>query len=99
MPQRDVGGIERYQPLSIDIEVQRRQREEFQVAKFISSLDYEYAQNKHSILASDKLPSLNNVYSHLQHMELQSFPSGNGIKDTPVLASIGQGRGGPPIRG
>ena len=65
-----------YQPLSDDIEVQRRQWQEFQVAKFLSSLDSKYVEVKPSILASEKLPSLSNVYACLQRIDLQSFSSG-----------------------
>ena len=83
-----------YKPLFADIEVQRRKREEFLIAKFLSRLDFEYAKVKHSILASEKLPSLSNVHAHLQCIDLQYFSSGNNIKNTSALATTGQGRGG-----
>ena len=45
-----------YHPLPINIEVQRRQREEFQVAKFLSILDSEHVEVKHGILDRKKFP-------------------------------------------
>ena len=75
----------------------KNQKEEFQVANFFSCLNSEYVEVKHSIFTSEKLPSFNNVYAHRQHIDTQFFSSGNGIKDTSALASIGQSRGGPPI--
>lgn len=51
-----------YQQSPTNIKVQRRQKEEIQVVEFLSSLDSEYAEVKHSILGSEKLPSLSNAF-------------------------------------
>lgn len=59
-----------YQPLSTSLEVQRRQREEFQVAFLLFSLNAEYSVFNDQILAVEKLPTAANAYSCLQRASL-----------------------------
>ncbi|KAM7522656.1 hypothetical protein LguiA_012558 [Lonicera macranthoides] len=82
-----------YQPLSTSLEVQRRQREEFQVALLLSSLNAEYSVFKCQILVGEKLPTAANAYSHLQ---CASLTHGTGLvsTETSALVSGDGGQGG-----
>ena len=54
--------INQYHPVTSDIEVLKKQREEFYVSKFLSRLHSNLQAIKSNILASDdSIPSLGNV--------------------------------------
>ncbi|RVW77253.1 hypothetical protein CK203_050109 [Vitis vinifera] len=71
-----VGGLNMYHPLPINIEVQRRQREEFQVAKFLSILDSEHVEV--ALLFEAKAEFGPPTWAN------QVFPSSNGGIDVPT---------------
>uniref|UniRef100_A0A5B6ZBA8 Retrotransposon gag domain-containing protein n=1 Tax=Davidia involucrata TaxID=16924 RepID=A0A5B6ZBA8_DAVIN len=84
-----------YQPLSTNLEVQRQQREEFQVALFLSSLNSEYRVFKDQILASEKLPTAANAYSRLQRASLTCGASSSSTSTDSSALMSGEGfRGG-----
>lgn len=60
-------------PLSSDIKVQQTQREQMIVMNFLAGLDPQYDIAKSHILSSTKLPSLNEVFARLRHIDVNAF--------------------------
>ncbi|KAG2704847.1 hypothetical protein I3760_05G025500 [Carya illinoinensis] len=59
-----------YQPIISDVSIMLKQREEFNVVRFLVSLKPEYESVRSQILASPQLPSFPDVFSRLQRATL-----------------------------
>ena len=59
-----------YQPLSIDLHKQQKCREEFQVAKFLSSLQPNLAHIRFQILSGKEIPTLNKTYARVRRASI-----------------------------
>ncbi|XP_043697036.1 uncharacterized protein LOC122647788 [Telopea speciosissima] len=57
-----------YQPISTDAAMIKAQRSEFLVAKFLSGLDSDLQSVKSQLLTSEKIPSMNEAYCHIQRV-------------------------------
>ncbi|XP_042495059.1 uncharacterized protein LOC122074291 [Macadamia integrifolia] len=96
-----------FQPLTINIDKLKAQRNEFFVSKFLASLNNDLKAVKGHLLAGDTVPTLNNTYSRLQRIT-SSTKSDQSSKDNSVFltnrgrgcgwgrGSAGQGSSGQP---
>ncbi|OVA15137.1 hypothetical protein BVC80_7347g4 [Macleaya cordata] len=94
------GELDLHQPLSTSLEEQKKQREEFRVALFLSKLNSDYRVFKDQLLAGETLPTAANAFSRLQRASLgtNSSPS-TGSRESSALYSSTGGRGGRGGRG
>ncbi|XP_058197539.1 uncharacterized protein LOC131313314 [Rhododendron vialii] len=88
------------EPLSIDIQVMRRQRDRMRVTRFLSGASFDFGPMDNQILGSHDLPSLSEVFNRLRQSSSISTPtSGHSamsstISDGSVFSvSYGRGRG------
>lgn len=54
-----------HHPLTNDIEIRRKHKEKFKVARFLSSLNHMYENLRNSILTEKELLSVRDVYTRL----------------------------------
>ena len=81
-----------YHLVTTDLKVTQRQKEEFHVALILAGLNPDFEPYKTQILAIEELPTVNNMFRHLNHSFLeQSFvvPS----NDSSALVTSAGGRG------
>ncbi|KAF9619462.1 hypothetical protein IFM89_007037 [Coptis chinensis] len=84
-----------YQPITPDVETQCKQREDFQCALFLFSLNSDYVMFKDKILANESFPSAANAYSRLQRASIAYTPF---VAKDASTAFVSNGRGGS-VRG
>ncbi|KAF9608076.1 hypothetical protein IFM89_006003 [Coptis chinensis] len=80
-----------YQLIIHDVEIQRKQKEDFQCELFLFSLNPDYAVFKDHILANESFPSAANAYSRLQRAFIAYTPY---ISKDASAAFVSNGRGG-----
>ncbi|KAF9599502.1 hypothetical protein IFM89_038687 [Coptis chinensis] len=83
-----------YQPFTNDLEKQRQQREQFQVALLLHGLNFEYSVYKDQILASEMVPSAAQAFSCLKQKRQEHGESLSVAKESSALLSIPSNRGG-----
>lgn len=89
-----------YQPLTPDLEKQKKQREEFRVYKFLAGLKPIYEPVRVQILGSSEVPSLNDVYSRLRRVSISAAaPSSSVVDRSALVTSTGRGDYGRGSRG
>ena len=96
--------LNQYHPVTNDIDVLKKQREEFYVSKFLSGLHSNLQSVKSQILAGDgSIPSLSNVYSRVVRVTTKSSSSSKpiGKENSALVTSMGhrgafRGRGNFP---
>ncbi|KAG2712596.1 hypothetical protein I3760_04G134200 [Carya illinoinensis] len=64
-----------YQPITFDVSIMLKQREELNVVRFLIGLKPEYESVRSQILASPQLPSFPDVFSRLQRATLSGLGS------------------------
>lgn len=95
-----------YQPLSTDLQKMGKQRQDVDVVRFLLGLKPEYESVRAQILGSSDLPSLPEVFSHIQRATLSNHgpvlnPDREGDRATFIAARGGSSssRGGRVSRG
>ncbi|KAF9589938.1 hypothetical protein IFM89_029554 [Coptis chinensis] len=83
-----------YQPFTNDLEKQRQQREQFQVALLLHGLNSEYSVYKDQILASETVPSAAQAFSRLKRKRQEHGESLSVAKESSALLSTPSNRGG-----
>uniref|UniRef100_A0A5B6ZV70 Integrase catalytic domain-containing protein n=1 Tax=Davidia involucrata TaxID=16924 RepID=A0A5B6ZV70_DAVIN len=64
-----------YQPLSTDLKIQQRHREEFRVAKFLSGLKPELAPISSQILSGREIPTVSETFARVRRATIHPSPS------------------------
>ncbi|XP_042502356.1 uncharacterized protein LOC122079725 [Macadamia integrifolia] len=83
-----------FQPLTVDIDKLKAQRNEFFVAKFLAGLNNDLKAVKGHLLAGDTVPTLNDTYSRLQRIPCSTKPDQSTKDNSAFHANRGRGRGG-----
>ncbi|KAG7986958.1 hypothetical protein I3843_03G108700 [Carya illinoinensis] len=87
-----------YQPVTSDVPSMLKQREDFNIIRFLVGLKPEYESVRSQILASPQLPSFPDVFSRLQRATLSSDQSNERSALTASYVAPA-GRGGQSGRG
>ncbi|XP_042946557.1 uncharacterized protein LOC122279793 isoform X1 [Carya illinoinensis] len=87
-----------YQPVTSDVPSMLKQREDFNIVRFLVGLKPEYESVRSQILASPQLPSFPDVFSRLQRATLSSDQSNERSALTASYVAPA-GRGGQSGRG
>lgn len=87
-----------YQLITTDFERLKTQQTEFQVAKFLSSLNVDLQPVKSQLLAGERVPTMNEAFCQIQRIVP---PSSMSSKDNSAFVASrgGRGRGGFSNRG
>ncbi|KAG2720948.1 hypothetical protein I3760_02G058300 [Carya illinoinensis] len=90
--------LKMYQPVTSDVPSMLKQREDFNIVRFLVGLKPEYESVRSQILASPQLPSFPDVFSRLQRATLSSDQSNERFALTASYVAPA-GRGGRSGRG
>ncbi|XP_042951015.1 uncharacterized protein LOC122282979 [Carya illinoinensis] len=90
--------LKMYQPITSDVLSMLKQREDFNIVRFLVGLKLEYESVRSQILASPQLPSFPDILSRLQRATLSSDQSNERSALTASYVALA-GRGGRSGRG